>query len=121
MACKTNKRKNKLAEKTFKVLVLQCPDCGEEGNYVVLCNHCGATLEYKETKELTIGEIKGMLADEVTFAGDIKKIMADESDDEDFDIPSDSASAVDDSIGIVPPLDDDEMDALFDSDEFEPL
>ena len=113
MACANKIKTN---EKKFRVLVLQCPDCGEERYYVAICDHCGATLEYKETKHLTLDEIKALQADGIEIYGDINQIL---TDDDDFDIPGTSESTTDGE--VIPPLDDDEMNELFDSDEFGPL
>ncbi len=116
MACAT---KIKTTEKKFRVLVLQCPDCGEEKYYIVVCDHCGETLEYKETKLLTYGEIKKLLAEGIEINGDLSAIMGEEEDD--FDVPSEAKKQTTDDDVELPPLDESELDDLFDSDDFEPL
>lgn len=116
MACAT---KIKTSEKKFRILVLQCPDCGEEKLYVVLCDHCGETLEYKETRLLTLAEIKKLMSEGTEIHGDINEILGEEADE--FSLEGDEKKVSGDSDLEVGALDDSELDDLFDSDDLEPL
>ena len=121
MACANkNKNSSKTLGKKFRVLVFYCPDCGEEKHYVLVCDHCGATLEYKKTLHLSLDEIKVLvkeLREEGTdLYGDLDKILEDEDD---FDIGEAKVdTAADADSDFLPPLDDEELDNL---DDFEPL
>ncbi len=108
MACAT---KVKNQGKKFRVIVFQCPDCGEEKLYIVVCDHCGETMEYKETKLMTLEEIKQFLSQGGIIHGDVNKIMDDEEID--FEIPSEGSDE------DIPPLGEDEMNEIFD--DMEPL
>ena len=98
-------KQNKKREIKLPVIVLECPNCGEEVYMLMQCKHCGSVLEFKHVKRMSRRQIEEAVGKGTHFEGDYKKILKQVQD----------TSNIDGLDADIVPLDENEVDTLDDS------
>lgn len=122
MADTKNNTKDQLvnARKSVHVVVLSCPDCGEEIEQVILCPHCGKPMRVIDVKE-KFGEeadkyIQEALLKTTKSDQDLESIEEDDEEKPNIILMGDHNLDIDDG-GIDPTQDDDSgLDVIFPDD-----